>query len=58
MSSQINAITTPSAPKPNGNYSHVAREGNTLHVCKFDSNINYKIGDGKEMGKQASRQIE
>ncbi|THW56319.1 hypothetical protein D6D20_08822 [Aureobasidium pullulans] len=33
MPSQRQAIHAPSAPKPNGNYSHVVREGNTLHVA-------------------------
>ncbi|CAD0018810.1 unnamed protein product, partial [Aureobasidium pullulans] len=27
------AIHASSAPKPNGNYSHVVREGNTLHIA-------------------------
>lgn len=34
MSYQRDAIHAPSAPKPNGNYSHVVRQGNTLHVGK------------------------
>lgn len=32
MPSQRQAIHASSAPKPNGNYSHVVREGNTLHI--------------------------
>ncbi|KAH0367400.1 hypothetical protein KCU65_g4755, partial [Aureobasidium melanogenum] len=33
MPSQRQAVHASSAPKPNGNYSHVVREGNTLHVA-------------------------
>ncbi|THZ91121.1 hypothetical protein D6C82_10120 [Aureobasidium pullulans] len=33
MPSQRQAIHASSAPKPNGNYSHVVREGNTLHIA-------------------------
>lgn len=28
-----NAIQSPEAPKSNGNYSHVIRHGNVLHLC-------------------------
>ncbi|KAJ4359902.1 uncharacterized protein N0V89_000459 [Didymosphaeria variabile] len=33
MPSQRKAIHALDAPKPNGNYSHVVREGNTLHIA-------------------------
>ncbi|THW39212.1 hypothetical protein D6D22_06372 [Aureobasidium pullulans] len=39
MPSQRQAIHASSAPKPNGNYSHVVREGNTLHIAKRASQI-------------------
>lgn len=38
------ALTTPSAPKPNGNYSHVVRSGNNLHLCGL-------VGDDPTTGK-------
>lgn len=37
-------IQASGAPKPNGNYSHCVREGNTLHVCGF-------MGDEPESGE-------
>lgn len=38
------AVHAPGAPKPNGNYSHCIRDGNTLHICGF-------MGDDPETGK-------
>jgi len=34
-STRSNAIITPDAPKPNGNYSHAITVGDTLHMCGF-----------------------
>ncbi|KAI9714509.1 MAG: hypothetical protein M1820_000470 [Bogoriella megaspora] len=42
--SQKNAIFASKAPKPNGNYSHVVRAGNMLHVAGW-------MGDDPETGK-------
>ena len=40
-----NAIHSPNAPKPNGNYSHAVRSSqSTLHVCGF-------MGDDPTTGK-------
>ncbi|KAK5094862.1 hypothetical protein LTR70_003825 [Exophiala xenobiotica] len=38
------AIHAPAAPKPNGNYSHVIRSGDTLYLCGW-------MGDDPETGE-------
>ncbi|KAF2112290.1 endoribonuclease L-PSP [Lophiotrema nucula] len=45
------AIHAPNAPKPNGNYSHVVRQGNTLHIAGW-------MGDDPETGKIVEGGIE
>ena len=44
MPSQRQAVHATNAPKPNGNYSHVIRQGNILHVAGW-------MGDDPESGK-------
>jgi enamine deaminase RidA (YjgF/YER057c/UK114 family) len=44
MAPSRKAIWVSSAPKPNGNYSHVVRESNTLHVAGW-------MGDDPATGK-------
>lgn len=47
MPSTRTAIYAAKAPKPNGNYSHVVRQGNTLHVAGW-------MGDDPETGEIVS----
>jgi len=49
--SQRKAIQVAGAPKPNGNYSLVVREGNTLHIAGW-------MGDDPETGKIAKGGIQ
>jgi len=51
MPSSRQAVYASAAPKPNGNYSHVIRQGNTLHVAGW-------MGDDPETGKIVEGGIE
>ncbi|GAB7341276.1 hypothetical protein MBLNU457_7550t1 [Dothideomycetes sp. NU457] len=51
MSSSRQAVYAEKAPKPNGNYSHVIRQGNILHVAGW-------MGDDPETGKIVAGGIE
>jgi len=51
MSSSRQAVYADKAPKPNGNYSHVIRQGNILHVAGW-------MGDDPETGKIVAGGIE
>ena len=51
MPSTRQAVYAENAPKPNGNYSHVIRQGNILHVAGW-------MGDDPETGKIVSGGIE
>ena len=51
MPSQRKAIHAPAAPKPNGNYSHVVRSGDTLHIAGW-------MGDDPVTGDIVSGGIE
>jgi len=51
MPSSRQAVYASAAPKPNGNYSHVIRQGNTLHVAGW-------MGDDPETGKIVDGGIE
>ena len=39
-----NAVHAPKAPQPNGNYSHVIKQGDTLHIAGW-------MGDDPTTGK-------
>lgn len=51
MPSSRDAVWVSKAPKPNGNYSHVVRQGNTLHIAGW-------MGDDPETGKIVEGGIE
>lgn len=51
MPSLRQAVHASAAPKPNGNYSHVIRQGNTLHVAGW-------MGDDPKTGKIVEGGIE
>lgn len=51
MSYQRQAVYADKAPKPNGNYSHVVRQGDTLHIAGW-------MGDDPETGNIVDGGIE
>lgn len=51
MASQRQAVYVSRAPEPNGNYSHVVRAGNMLHIAGW-------MGDDPKTGKIVNGGIE